>query len=364
MADLHTLARLARSFRPLPGPDAVLLHLARDVDVGGYEAGVNVRSALLLTCLLGLSGAEVHADLGPAHGRQWWRLHYARQCWSPVPTRACRFGLVVTDSPERVECRHDLLWRVDYRMAPQVADDGATVHLPYPMSPMVLEQGGLERLATLRDGPRPVRILFAGHFERVHYDRPDVHERRFGKRNRWALLEHLRAAGRTVEPASRAELEGVLSGGGGREGIVVVDSARVPVAPREWLTLVAQADFFFCPPGRIMPPCHNLVEALAVGTVPITNSPEWFWPVLGDGRECLAFDTTASLDRAVDRALAMPDADVAAMRAAAIAYHDRHLDLRRIASRLAARRGEQLRLTLVDETLHRVEALPMTRDAP
>ena len=364
MADLHTLARLARSFRPVPGRDAVLLHLGRDVDIGGYEAGINVRSALLLACLLGMGGAEVHADLGPSHGRQWWRLHYPGQRWSPVPRRAFRFGLVVTDSPDRVECRHDVLWRVDYRMAPPAADDGATVHLPYPMSPMVLEQGGLERLESVRGGRRPIRILFAGHFERAHYDRPDVHERRFGKRNRWALLEHLRAGGRTVEPASRPDLERLLSEGVGRKGIVVVDAARLPVAPREWLALVAKADFFFCPPGRIMPPCHNLVEALAVGTIPITNAPEWFWPVLGDGRECLAFDSTAALDRAVDRAQAMTEAEVAGMRATAIDYHDRHLDLRRIAHGLAARRREPLRLTLVDETLHRVEALPVTEERP
>lgn len=364
MADLHTLARLARSFRPLPGRGAVLLHLAHGVELGGYEATVNVRSALLLASLLGASGAEVHADLGPSHQRQWWRLHYAGQCWSPVPTRACRFGLVVTDSPSRVGCRHDGLWTVEYRMAPPAADDGATVHLPYPMSPMVLEQGGLERIGTLRGGPRPVRILFAGHFERSHYDRPDFHERRFGKRNRWALLEHLRAGGRTVEPASRAELEGMLAGEGGRKGVVVVDAARVPIAPREWLDLVAKADFFFCPPGRIMPPCHNLVEALAVGTIPITNSPEWFWPVLGGGGECLAFDSTADLEGAVDRALAMPAVEVDAMRAAAIAYHDRHLDPRRIARLLAARWREPLRLTILDETLHRVEALPRRGDGP
>lgn len=363
MADLHTLARLARAFRPLPGRGAALLHLAHGVDLGGYESAVNVRSALLLACVLGLGGAEVHADLGPAHLRQWWRLHYPGQCWSPSPTRVCRFGLVVTDAPARVGCRHDVRWTVEYRMAPPAADEGGTVHLPYPMSPMVLEQGGLGTMESLRGGRRPVRILFAGHFERRHYDRPAIHERRFGKRNRWTLLEHLRAGGRTVEPASRAELDRMLAGDVDREAMVVVDAGRVPVPPREWLSLVASADFFFCPPGRIMPLCHNLVEALAVGTIPITNAPEWFWPVLGDGRECLAFDSTAALDRVLDRALAMPEAEVETLRAAAIDYHDRHVDLRRVARRLAARRQEPLRLTVVDETLHRVEALPSTGEA-
>lgn len=363
MANLGTLVRLVRSFRPLPGRDAVLLHLARDVAMGGYETPVNVRSALHLACLLGLGGGEVHADLGAAHGRQWWRLNYPRQCWSPLPQRAFRFPLVVTDDPARVACRHDVLWTVGYRMAPPGDDDDGTVHLPYPMAPMILEHGGLECRERLRDGPRPVRILFAGHAERRFYDRVEFHEARFGKRNRWALLEHLRAGGRVVEVATRGALERVLAEGAGR-GVVVVDAGRVPIPPGAWLELLARADFFLCPPGRIMPPSHNLVEAMAVGTIPITNYPEWFRPALGDRRECLAFDTTAALDAALDRALAMPAAEVAAMRAAVIAYHDRHLDLRRIARRLAARRDRPLHLTLVDETLHRVEALPRAGGGP
>lgn len=69
--------------------------------------------------------------------------------------------------------------------------------------------------------------------------------------------------------------------------------------------MLASADFFLCQPGEIMPQCHNIVEAMAVGTIPLTNYPDWLSPPLVDGREALVFDTFASLDAAVTRAMAI-----------------------------------------------------------
>ena len=360
LARLSTVGRVVRSFRPTPSRDSILLHLARDVRIGGYVADINDRTASNLVRFFGLMGPEIHVDFGRTDWNQWWRLRYPRQVWSPVPQRWSRFGLVVTDDPNRVACRYDAMWTLRYVLAPEPPGDPLACHLPYQMSPMLLmSQGEPRGLDKLRASPRPIRILFAGSTTKELYDRVDYLGGRFGKQTRWALLEHLRSHGRLVEVTSRRELDRLIARGCS-SGMVMVDSARVEVSPETWLELLATADFFFCPPGQIMPLCHNIVEAMAVGTIPITNYAEWLLPPLVDSREALVFDTLPSLDTAVGRALAMDRDDIARMRLAVSGYHDEHLDCRRVAKRLAARRHEPLRLTITDEVFHRVEAVPAT----
>lgn len=352
-----TLGRFTRSFRLAPRSESVLVRVARRERIGDYRADVNSRTIAALVDVLALAGWEVYADLGRTASNQWWRLHYAGQKWTPIPHRFCRFDLLVTDDPSADRGRHGGLWRVRYGLAPEPAPGPHAFHLPYQVSPMLVRGGFAERGDAAPAGPRPIRVLFAGTADRVHYDYTDLIGRRFGKRTRWALLEQVRSRPDVVEPASRAELDALVASGGGPR-IVVVDSERVKIPPSRWLELLSAAEFFFCPPGQIMPLCHNIVEAMSVGTIPITNYPEWLFPSLRDGGECLAFDDTPSLDLALDRALSMGDEAIALMRSAVRRYHVGHLDRRAVARRLAARRGEPLVLTITDETFHRVEALP------
>ena len=39
-----------------------------------------------------------------------------------------------------------------------------------------------------------------------------------------------------------------------------------------------------------MPMCHNIIESMAVGVIPITNYPEWFDPDLEHMKNCIVFD--------------------------------------------------------------------------
>src|SRR3990167_5062911 len=60
-------------------------------------------------------------------------------------------------------------------------------------------------------------------------------------------------------------------------------------------------DFFLAPPGVQMPLCHNIIEAIAVGTIPFTNYYNWFEVPLEDGKNCIAFnDEKELLQRLLD----------------------------------------------------------------
>src|SRR5690606_23719156 len=70
--------------------------------------------------------------------------------------------------------------------------------------------------------------------------------------------------------------------------VVIYDDSvfRVPVS--EWLNTLSKFHFFLAGPG-LMPICHNLLEAMSVGTVPIIQFPELIVPPLKDNENCIAF---------------------------------------------------------------------------
>ena len=106
---------------------------------------------------------------------------------------------------------------------------------------------------------------------------------------------------------------------------LIMDQEHPRIDETRWLATLATSDFFLCPPGYVMPMCHNIVEAMAVGTIPITNYPEWFDPHLEHLQNCIAFDDKADLLEKLNAVLQMDPEDIARMRRRVIAYYDEHL---------------------------------------
>jgi hypothetical protein len=195
--------------------------------------------------------------------------------------------------------------------------------LPFPIHPVHYEHGTTERIETLRSSMKDIRILFSGDFR--GYDKtwvtyPDA------KLPRARIVEILREKipDRVFFVNEQSQLDSLLINGC-TDRCVLIDTSRLWIDDRIWLQVLARAEFFLAPPGIVMPMCHNIVEAMAVGTVPITNYPEWFDPDLGDGVECLCFGDAPSLINAVECALAMPQDCLQAMRRHAIRYYEQHL---------------------------------------
>ena len=74
-----------------------------------------------------------------------------------------------------------------------------------------------------------------------------------------------------------------------------------------------------------MPICHNVVEAMSVGAIPILEYPEYLEPPLKHGVNCLVFSGPEELVRIMRRAFQMKPSQIAAMRKAAREYYERHL---------------------------------------
>lgn len=214
---------------------------------------------------------------------------------------------------KRVEVRFDLFspfWRSD------------PIIMPFPMHPM---QSRLERdrLLALRASDRKMRVFFSGdteHYRRVWVRYPKIKLPR--EPIVQAVIQRLAEARILVEDG--AELKRLLDGPY-LNRMVLTASSHVRVEFEDWMPTLARADFFLSPPGIVMPMCHNIIEAMAVGTIPITNYPEWLDPPLQPGINCLAFDTEDDLISVIHQALAMRSEEITAMRERVVDYYERHL---------------------------------------
>lgn len=218
--------------------------------------------------------------------------------------------------------------------------------LPFPMHPLHsgVTAGDLE---ALRPSARRMRIFFSGdtnHYGRVWVRHPKPKLPRLQVIN--CIRERL---GDDLVLVNDTPSLHALTHEGYSRKCVITASSEVRIEFADWLGTLAQADFFLSPPGIVMPMCHNIIEAMAVGTIPITNYPEWMDPHLEPGTNCLAFDDSDDLIAKIRQALAMEPAEIARMKANVIDYYDKHLRSQTFVDRVLASPDQNLPILIYTE---------------
>ena len=219
--------------------------------------------------------------------------------------------------------------------------------MPIPMHPQIYVQyQDHERLELYRRSSRKIRVLFAGNWNETGYDNPLLGEL-FGKLTRYQILEFLQQRDLVRMVQSTQELETLLAGPYWNGFVLVNRDVRINQA--HWLETIAKADFFLCPPGVLFPWSHNAAEAMAVGTIPLINYPEWFFPTLVNRKNAMTFDTLEELESTISVILQMQNVEVSHLRREVIGYYEQHLDPRRFVSNVVNAPQEHVYVHLWDE---------------
>jgi hypothetical protein len=217
---------------------------------------------------------------------------------------------------------------------------------PYGMHPAQAMRATPDVLERLRASPRRMRAMFAGDSKgyvrnRVRYPGP--------KLPRLEVLTTLKERlGDAVVAVSGSEQIEHLCEPGFVDGFVLSESGS-GISPSEWLPTLAKADFFLCPPGIVMPMCHNVIEAMAVGTIPLIGYAEWLHPNLEHLVNCIVFDGKDDLVEKMRLALSMPEPQVKAIRANVVAYYESHLRPEVVVRAIEARPERDVTLLLHTE---------------
>lgn len=203
---------------------------------------------------------------------------------------------------------------VDERYFQSAVHDGC-FKMPYFAHPAFYTQSLYRQLSSLRSGERRVRIFFAGTINSEVYTRSF----RFPIMSRADVFSTIfaRFSSQIGSLADHTKRIVISQTNEGADSLV-----KHPLSPYQYLAAIASADFFICPPGWVMPHSHNLVEAMSVGTIPITNYNEYIVPKLENHVNSLQFHDAESLCLAIDTALNMPVRQVREMREQALVYYD------------------------------------------
>lgn len=121
------------------------------------------------------------------------------------------------------------------------------------------------------------------------------------------------------------DLDSLEKIGSGR--VVLVDSRSVKIGFDSFRRVIAGYHFFLCAPGVFMPLCHNLIESLSVGGIPVIQKSysDLLSPPLEDGVNAVIFDREGELNSTIDRCLSMSDVLIAKLAKNARLYYDEYL---------------------------------------
>jgi hypothetical protein len=107
--------------------------------------------------------------------------------------------------------------------------------------------------------------------------------------------------------------------------IVLIDSREAAISADHWLPTLASARFFLCCPGGRQPLCHNLIEAMSVGTIPLIEYGDRITPPLRDGETAICFDGRRGLIDAVERIDRMTSEELVDLSRRVATFYDEHL---------------------------------------
>jgi hypothetical protein len=240
---------------------------------------------------------------------------------------------------KRVNVRYDIFARYWFQ---------SPIFLPFPVHPAHAGPDLGQRCAKGRASPRRMRIFFAGDVK--GYDRNRI---RFpsDKLTRGGIVDAIirRMGSDAVLLKDANELEALVSSDDYLNKCVLVYADRFRIDERRWLETIATADFFLCPPGYVMPMCHNAIEAMAVGTIPLINYPEWFRPPLRHLENCIAFSDEDNLIERIRAILEMSEQQMLEMKAGAIKYYEEQLTAETFLRHIECNSRKQLVTLLMTE---------------
>lgn len=187
--------------------------------------------------------------------------------------------------------------------------------MPYPMHPATQHHADRPTLESLRQMAR-AGILFAGN-QKLKYGDAKI-KRNFGVLSRLEILTQLA----DEHPDRVVKSIGERSDS---ERIVIADSRTETIDASDWLPTLAQFQFFLCCPGAAQPTCHNLIEAMSVGTIPIVEYGDRVTPQLQDGVNAVCFRGQQGLRDAIERIVRYSNDELTQLSRSAARFYDQHL---------------------------------------
>jgi hypothetical protein len=193
-----------------------------------------------------------------------------------------------------------------------------TPTMPYPMHHRTTESHRDSAWSELRESDRR-GIFFAGRIKESY------------KRNKitgeFGVIDRVSAVRTVQDRFGSRVLETLQARDTSQDSmpIVLLDSGQHGIDQSQWLPTLTTFDFFLCCPGASQPMCHNAIEAMSVGTIPLIEYGDRFSPPLSDSINAVCFSGEEGLIAAIERIDQMSPEQICDLRAGVIDYFETHL---------------------------------------
>ncbi|SMB89532.1 hypothetical protein SAMN00120144_0944 [Hymenobacter roseosalivarius DSM 11622] len=214
--------------------------------------------------------------------------------------------------------------------------------MPYAMHPTIYKLNQISKISYLRKSDRLFRIFFSGNSIMPLYDNYNL-KSLFEILSRAQIISSLQ---QELDASSLVPFDKCMcltKSGYINKLVLHVWTEQTRLAQSElikydeWLDTLAKADFFLHCPGIAVPQCHNQIESMAVGCIPITEFPHMFEPALENGINCISYKGESGLLTAIQMVLSMPTKEITNLRNNVINYYDSWLSPQAFVSRLEAK---------------------------
>ena len=136
------------------------------------------------------------------------------------------------------------------------------------MHPLFYHKGYWNNLeSTLKT--RKKSIFFSGNFKNEDYSQFD--QELFKMSNRLETRAFLSEKKYYKKINTKNELDDFIQNKDDDSRVLIIDAHKVKIPNHEWRFYLCEFHFFLALPGTKMPLCHNLVEALSCGCIPIIH---------------------------------------------------------------------------------------------
>ena len=204
------------------------------------------------------------------------------------------------------------------------SDAAGVLRIPYHIHPLMLRHPYHPEPGKFRH-----RILMYGQPD-LDWS-PELIRDHFGLIPRSEVFSHLDAAPfEWFRPSDHASLERFLSTPSDRPLACLIDSRHCWIPASAWFRVLSAFDFFVATPGVSMPQSHNMIEAMSVGTIPVTQYGRHMHPPLTHGLDSIGFSGLDDLDRVINELMLMDAEAILRLRSGVAAYFSEHIEPTRV----------------------------------
>ncbi|MFH1641725.1 MAG: glycosyltransferase [Nanoarchaeota archaeon] len=204
---------------------------------------------------------------------------------------------------------------------------GNFIPMPFFMLPLVNLSDVDDYLKKYRYLKRKFRIFFGGHMSATYYNSPLFKQRYPQYMTRLDGLNSVFESDVDFLFLRKAkEIKKYITGRDYLKKFVIVQTDYpFPIKPSNWLKILGLSDFFVCFSGTDYPMCHNAIEAMSVGSIPILAYSDWFDPALEHGKNAIIYSGKEDLIEKIKDVLKMPNEQIMKLRKNVIEYYDNYL---------------------------------------